>query len=98
MDTSVQHIEETRLALTEALDRSDWDRIGDLDQLCRRQVEDALVASAGQEEALRTQLEMLMDVYRQLTKACIDAREEVASELVALQKASHGAKVYQLFG
>ncbi len=98
METSVQRIENTRLALTEALNSSDWERIGDLDQVCRQQIEDALVDSIGQEEALRTQLEMLMDVYRQLTEACMQAREEIAHELIALQKASQGAKVYQLYG
>ncbi|WP_263139238.1 flagellar protein FliT [Pseudomonas sp. RIT-PI-AD] len=98
MGNAMRHIEETRLALSDALVNSDWERIGDLDLVCRRQVEDALVESVGQEEALRVQLELLMDVYRRMTQACVDARDEVANELVMIQRSAQGAKVYELFG
>ncbi|MGY4532427.1 flagellar protein FliT [Pseudomonas sp. TE3786] len=94
----LQQIESTRIALVEAFAQEDWERIGALDSTCREQVSAAMAASADIEEALREQMEALVEVYRQLTAACVRKREAVGEELTLLVKSNQSAKIYQMFG
>jgi hypothetical protein len=94
----LQQIENTRLALIDAFQQEDWERIGALDSTCREQVSAAMAESADIEEALRDQMEALVEVYRQLTAACTRKREAVGEELTLLVKSNQSAKIYQMFG
>lgn len=94
----LQQIEDTRLALIDAFQKEDWERIGALDSACREHVSAAMADSADIEEALREQMEALVEVYRQLTAACVRKREAVADELTLLVKSNQSAKIYQMFG
>lgn len=94
----LQQIESTRLALIDAFQQEDWERIGALDSSCREQVSAAMAESADIEEALREQMEALVEVYRQLTAACMRKREAVGEELTQIVKANQSAKIYQMFG
>jgi hypothetical protein len=94
----LQQIESTRLALIDAFQQEDWERIGALDSTCREQVSAAMAESADIEEALRDQMEALVEVYRQLTAACTRKREAVGEELTVLVKSNQSAKIYQMFG
>jgi hypothetical protein len=97
-NSMLQQIESTRLALIDAFQEQDWERIGALDSTCREQVSAAMADSANMEEALREQMEALVEVYRHLTAACVRKREAVAEELTLLVKSNQSAKIYQMFG
>jgi urate oxidase len=97
-NSMLQQIESTRLALIDAFQEQDWERIGALDSTCREQVSAAMADSANMEEALREQMEALVEVYRHLTAACVRKREAVAEELTTLVKSNQSAKIYQMFG
>ncbi|BCG25740.1 hypothetical protein TUM18999_39310 [Pseudomonas tohonis] len=94
----LQQIEETRLALVSAFESQDWEIVSQLDRQCRDQVNVAMLDCADMEEGLRAQLEALIDVYRRLTEACAQQRDQVADELRNLVRSNQSAKVYQLFG
>ena len=94
----LQQIEETRLALVSAFESQDWEIVSQLDRQCRDQVNVAMLGCADMEEGLRAQLEALIDVYRRLTEACAQQRDQVADELRNLVRSNQSAKVYQLFG
>ena len=50
------------------------------------------------EEDLRSGLENLLALYRELVTVCQTEQQRLASELVQLNQSRQGAKVYQLFG
>ncbi|MGZ7915394.1 pili length/flagellar attachment protein FleP, partial [Pseudomonas aeruginosa] len=47
---------------------------------------------------LRVSLEQLLSLYNDMLSACRQQREAIGAELTGLQRASKGAKVYQMFG
>lgn len=97
MSSSVQHLQETGIALRDALDKQDWAAIGELDLQCRMAVEAAMVESRD-EEQLRSSMESLLALYRQLVTVCQNEQQRLAGELLQLNQSRQGAKVYQLFG
>lgn len=97
MNSSVQHLQETGIALRDALDKQDWAAIGELDLQCRMAVEAAMVESRD-EEQLRSSMESLLALYRQLVAVCQNEQQRLAGELLQLNQSRQGAKVYQLFG
>ncbi|MNG14478.1 hypothetical protein D3C85_819240 [compost metagenome] len=98
MNASVQRLEATGSALREALSRQDWAAIGELDQLCRQAVDDAMVDAVQDSEQLGNRMQDLLALYRELVAVCQAEQQRVAGELVQLNQAQQGAKVYQLFG
>lgn len=97
MSSSVQRLEATGSALRDALARQDWSAIGELDLQCRLAVEAAMVDS--QDEAqLRSSMENLLALYRELVSVCQAEQQRLAGELIQLNQSHQGAKVYQLFG
>ena len=98
MNASVQRLEATGSALRDALARQDWAAIGELDQLCRQVVDDAMVEAVDDVEALGSRLQELLSLYRELVTVCQAEQQRIASELLQLNQAKQGAKVYQLFG
>ncbi|MGQ7958657.1 flagellar protein FliT [Pseudomonas sp. SP16.1] len=97
MNATVQHLQETGMALRDALDKQDWAAIGELDLQCRMAVEAAMV-EGGDEEQLRSSMENLLALYRQLVAVCQAEQQRLAGELLQLNQSRQGAKVYQLFG
>jgi hypothetical protein len=98
MNASVQRLEATGSALREALSRQDWAAIGELDQLCRQAVDDAMVDAVQDSEQLGNRMQDLLALYRELVAVCQAEQQRIAGELVQLNQSQQGAKVYQLFG
>ncbi|KPY63956.1 flagellar assembly protein FliT [Pseudomonas syringae] len=98
MSAALKRIEETREALVGALAERDWEAIGKLDLACRECV-DAVVGGAPDDEpALRSNLEELLGVYRQLIDVATGERQAVVEEMTQIQNAKSATKVYHLFG
>ena len=98
MSSSVQRLESTGSALRTALANQDWTAIGELDQQCRQAVDDAMVDAVSDTEVLRARMEELLALYRELVTLCQAEQQRLAGELIQLNQAKQGAKVYQLFG
>jgi hypothetical protein len=47
---------------------------------------------------LRARMQELLDLYRELVDVCQSEQRRLAGELMQLNQAQQGAKVYQLFG
>lgn len=98
MNASVQRLEATGSALRDALARQDWAAIGELDQLCRQVVDDAMVDAVDDVQVLGDRLQELLSLYRELVDICQAEQRRIAGELVQINQAQQGAKVYKLFG
>ncbi|MFC5696469.1 flagellar protein FliT [Pseudomonas sp. GCM10022186] len=98
MNSSVQRLESTGSALRAALANQDWAAIGELDQQCRQAVDDAMVDAVSDTEVLQARMEELLALYRELVTLCQAEQQRLAGELIQLNQAKQGAKVYQLFG
>lgn len=96
MSSSVQRLEATGTALREALARQDWGLIGELDLQCRQAVAEAM-GDAADEAVLGQRMQELLDLYKELVAICQQEQQRLAGELVQLNQARQGAKVYQLF-
>lgn len=97
MNASVQYLQETNQALRDALANQDWEIIGQLDLQCRLAIEAAMVDGRDADD-LRSSLESLLALYRELVNVCQAEQRRLARELVQLNQSHKGAKVYQLFG
>ena len=98
MSSSVQRLEKTGSALRDALAAQDWAAIGELDLQCRQAVDEAMVESVQDEDLLRARMQELLDLYRELVDVCQSEQRRLAGELMQLNQAQQGAKIYQLFG
>ncbi|EJL05293.1 MULTISPECIES: hypothetical protein [Pseudomonas] len=98
MSQALLRIEQTRNALVDALAERNWDAISELDLACRSCMEDVLSESQVDEAALRTNLEQLLMVYRQLLEAATGERQAIVDEMSQIHQAQNAAKVYHLFG
>lgn len=96
MSQATQQLDETRLALADALQAGNWDAIGELDQVCQVKIDQAMHDDERDEQALRVSLEQLLSLYNDMLSACRQQREAIGAELTGLQRASKGAKVYQI--
>lgn len=98
MSSPVQRLETTGSALRAALASQDWAAIGELDRLCRQAVDDAMLDAVSDTEVLRARMEELLALYRELVAICQVEQQRIAGELIQLNQAQQGAKVYKLFG
>ncbi|MBD2837635.1 flagellar protein FliT [Pseudomonas sp. JM0905a] len=98
MTKSVQLLEAAGAMLRDALNRRDWEAIGVLDQQCRQAIDEAMDEVPVDEALLRTRMEDLLALYRELVECCRNEQQRIAGELLQLNQAKQGAKVYQLFG
>jgi flagellar protein FliT len=96
VNSSVQQLEATGTALRVALAEQDWAAIGKLDQQCRLAVNLALADNRDQEQ-LRQSMENLLGLYQELVSTCQSEQRRLAGELVQLNQAQQGAKIYQFF-
>jgi hypothetical protein len=97
MSAALKRIEETREALVGALAERDWETIGKLDLACRACVEDVISADTPNEPELRSNLEELLTVYRQLIDTATGERQAIVDEMTQISQAKNAAKVYHLF-
>ncbi|SDJ24920.1 flagellar protein FliT [Pseudomonas abietaniphila] len=98
MNAALKRIEETREALIDALAERDWEAIGKLDQACRACMDDVINEKSMDENELRSNLEELLGVYRQLIDSAVGERQAIVDEMSQIQRAKSAAKVYHLFG
>ena len=98
MSQALQRIEQTREALVDALAARNWEAIGELDVTCRECVDEVLSEAPVDEEAVRTNLERLLAVYKDLLKATMGERQAIVDEMSQITHAQNAAKVYHLFG
>ncbi|MDY7563988.1 flagellar protein FliT [Pseudomonas sp. RTC3] len=98
MSAVLQRIEETREALVGALAERDWEAIGQLDLACRACVDDVISEAPLNETEVRSNLERLLGVYRQLIEVATDERQAIVDEMTQIRQAKNAAKVYHLFG
>ncbi|WP_422419697.1 flagellar protein FliT [Pseudomonas sp. GZD-222] len=97
MSVVLERIEQTREALLGALNSRDWEAISELDVSCRLCVDDVLAEASVNEEVLRSSLEELLGVYRQLIEVASDERQSIVDEMTQIRHAKNAAKVYHLF-
>ncbi|EIK93529.1 flagellar protein FliT [Pseudomonas sp. M47T1] len=95
--SALQRIEHTSLALSDALAARDWEAIRELDRQCRACVDALAVEDQPNEDELRSKLEGLLAVYRQLLEASKGERKAIVDEMSQLKHAHNAAKVYHLF-
>ncbi|MEE4374897.1 flagellar protein FliT [Pseudomonas alliivorans] len=98
MSVALKRIEETREALVGALAERDWEAIGKLDLACRECVDEVVSHTPDDDPALRSNLEELLGVYRQLIDIATDERQAIVDEMAKMQNAKNATKVYHLFG
>ncbi len=97
MSVVLERIEQTREALLGALNSRDWEAISELDVSCRLCVDDVLAEASVNEAVLRSSLEELLGVYRQLFEVASDERQSIVDEMTQIRQAKNAAKVYHLF-
>ncbi|QHG66282.1 flagellar protein FliT [Pseudomonas putida] len=97
MNDVISRIEQTRQLLLTALEKRDWDAVGELDLECRLRINDVLGEAQGQEADVRDSLEQLLDVYRQLIDVASGERQSIVDEMTQIRQAKNAAKVYHLF-
>ncbi|MBH3427760.1 flagellar protein FliT [Pseudomonas alkylphenolica] len=97
MSVVLERIEQTRAALLGALDSRDWEAISELDVSIRLCVDDVLAEASVNEAVLRSSLEELLGVYRQLIAVASDERQTIVNEMTQFRQAKNAAKVYHLF-
>lgn len=98
MTAALKRIEQTREALSNALAERDWEAIGKLDLACRACVDEVISDAPRDEPALRSNLEELLGVYKQLIDIAAGERQAIVDEMSQIQRAQNAAKVYHLFG
>ncbi|MBM5460622.1 flagellar protein FliT [Pseudomonas sp. P66] len=97
MSVVLERIEQAREALLGALNSRDWEAISELDVSCRLCVDDVLAEASVNEAVLRSSLEELLGVYRQLIEVASDERQSIVDEMTQIRHAKNAAKVYHLF-
>jgi flagellar protein FliT len=97
MSVALKRIEETREALVGALADRDWETIVKLDLACRACMEDVIGAEVPNDPQLRSNLEELLSVYRQLIDTATGERQAIADEMTQITQAKNATKVYHLF-
>ena len=94
MQEALEKLASTRTALREALERQDWDAIGELDSLCRQVVDEVMALGEGNAQVIEG-LGELLELYREVLEACEAEKQQVGAELRQLRQASAGLQAYQ---
>jgi hypothetical protein len=95
MQDAIEKLESTQRALREALERQDWDAIGELDSLCRQVVDDVMAQGGAGDAQVVQRLGELLALYREVLDACEAEKQQVGGELRQLRQATNGVKAYQ---
>lgn len=94
MQEALEKLATTQVALREALERQDWDAIGELDSLCRQVVDEVMALGEGNAQVIEG-LGELLELYREVLEACEAEKQQVGAELRQLRQASVGLQAYQ---
>lgn len=94
MQEALEKLATTQAALREALERQDWDAIGELDSLCRQVVDEVMALGEGNAQVIEG-LGELLELYREVLEACEAEKRQVGAELRQLRQASAGVQAYQ---
>lgn len=94
MQEALEKLATTQAALREALERQDWDAIGELDSLCRQVVDEVMALGEGNAQVIEG-LGELLELYREVLEACEAEKQQVGAELRQLRQASVGLQAYQ---
>lgn len=94
MQEALEKLSSTQVALREALERQDWDAIGELDSLCRQVVDEVMALGEGNAQVIEG-LGELLELYREVLEACEAEKQQVGAELRQLRQASAGLQAYQ---
>lgn len=94
MQEALEKLASTQTALREALERQDWDAIGELDSLCRQVVDEVMARGEGNAQVIEG-LGELLELYREVLEACEAEKQQVGAELRQLRQASAGLQAYQ---
>lgn len=95
MQEAIEKLESAQTALREALERQDWDAIGELDSLCRQVVDDVMAQGGEGNAQVLARLGELLGLYREVLDACEAEKQQVGSELRQLRQSSAGVRAYQ---
>lgn len=71
---------------------ADWERLGQLDLVIRRWIEEAMLSTSQQVD--RSAWQMLAKAHADALQACSHAREEAAIQLRSLQHSQEAQKAY----
>ncbi|CEA06038.1 signal transduction histidine kinase [Pseudomonas saudimassiliensis] len=97
MAVAVEQLQDTHQALIAAVQAGDWQQVGELDQLCRQLVQQAMAQPDRDEALLADMLTSLSQTYREVIGLCQAVQGKLAEELQGVQRSRQGAKVYQMF-
>ena len=67
------------------------------DSSCRLCVDDVLAEASVDELTLRSKLEELLGVYKELIEVASGERQSIVDEMMQIRQAKNAAKVYHLF-
>ena len=81
-------------ALRDALERQDWDAIGELDSMCRQVVDEVMAQGEGNAQVIEG-LGDLLALYREVLEACEAEKRQVGGELRQLRQAGAWVRAYQ---
>src|SRR5690554_2260505 len=95
MQEALEKLSSTQVALREALERQDWDAIGELDSLCRQVVDDVMAQGGAADAEVVERLGELLDLYREVLEACEAEKQQVGAELRQLRQTNVGLQAYQ---
>ena len=97
MAIAVEQLQDTHAALIAAVQAGDWQQVGELDNLCRELVQQAMAEPERNEAELAEVLGSLSATYREVIGLCQAVQGKLAEELQGVQRSKQGAKVYQMF-
>ena len=97
MAVVVEQLQDTHVALIAAVQAGDWQQVGELDQLCRTLVQQAMAEPERNEAELAEVLGSLSATYQEVIGLCQAVQGKLADELQNVQRSKQGAKVYQMF-
>ena len=97
MAVAVEQLQDTHKALIAAVQAGDWQQVGELDQLCRTLVQQAMAEPERNEAELAEVLGSLSATYQEVIGLCQAVQGKLAEELQSVQRSKQGAKVYQMF-
>ncbi|MFA5678515.1 MAG: flagellar protein FliT [Pseudomonas sp.] len=97
MAIAVEQLQDTHAALIAAVQAGDWQQVGELDNLCRELVQQAMAEPERNEAELAEVLGSLSATYREVIGLCQAVQGKLAEELQGVQRSKQGARVYQMF-
>lgn len=96
--TAIEQLEAVRDEMAVALLHQDWEKIGELDKICRDYVDKISLNSEDDQRVLKAIYVQLLQLYDSLIQSCREQRDAIGSELIGMNRSTKGAKLYKVFG